>query len=635
MLQSCCSSRKPARPGSGQKRRRQSSAAASSQQRPGLRPALEIELPSSATATGHDDVLHLDPDESPIPIELMATMSLCEELPWSPQELAPPPPSPALPPPPTPTFALTRQMSTGDELTTMLASVTCSTVTSSMEFEPLELAHGSMEMVEDAEDADTSFGSMDQSELSGILPGGDDAVLSAVPGWQSISRSPPMAAPDSPFQPAAAEKCAGAEGWAVFRDGLETDAAPNGSQIVGLREADNLLVWNGKLRDGRPAGFSTLRLDNASAGRMPAAIELRAKGHSEPVAVERVRTVAAFTTSSFTGLKVERSAEDDGASGSCELRVAFRVGPYQATPKMAGGGNGSAQKLGCDRACCFVPSAEIGFTAAPFSSALGEDEWLIPHAFSETRERACSHTLPAPVRNALQGRKVQGIRLYPFYFVAVLEDGVRVLVEGSFRLQSGSDERIVAMTQQKRRWRQTDENQDLDKRRKERAAAAAAMAAGGKRPTLGELDANGLSLSGGLGGAGDVVYTCRCRHCGQPKQHSASTCPCPKEGAEKVVGLLPMLPRAEWTSSCKHCRQLKRQPASKCECNGAGRHPAPLLSAAAAAGVADSLAIEAAAAKAEVRADLDARDALEADGVVIGVGEEAVWDTLVPSEVTM
>ena len=38
--------------------------------------------------------LHLDPDEPPIPIELMATMSLCEELPWSPQELAPPPPSP-------------------------------------------------------------------------------------------------------------------------------------------------------------------------------------------------------------------------------------------------------------------------------------------------------------------------------------------------------------------------------------------------------------------------------------------------------------------------------------------------------------------------------------------------------------
>ena len=675
MLQSCCSSRKPARPGSATKRRRQSSAAADSQQRPGLRPALEIELPSAAaasTAVGHDEVeLQLDPAESPMPVELMATMSLYEELPWSPQEQSPPPPSPALPPPASPILALARQMSTEDELSAMLASVTCSTVTSSMEFEPLELAHGSMAVVGEDADTDTSIGSMDHSELSGILPGGDDAVLAAVPGWHSISRSPPMAAPDSLFQPvAAAGSVEKGVGWAVFQDGLETDATPNGSQIVGLREADHLLVWNSKLRDAKPPGLSTLRLDGVGAGRMPAAIELRTKGRQEPVAVERVQTVAAFTTTSFTGLKVERSAVDDGASGRCDLHVAFRVGPYEATPKAAGGGRGSAQKLGCDRACCFVPTADIGFTAAPFNSSLSEDEWLIPHAFSETRERACAHTLPASTRNALQGKKTaSGSRTYPFYFVAVLENDERVLIQGSFRLQSGSDERIAAMTQQKKRWRQTDENHTLNKRRKERAAAAAAAGAG-RGPTLAELDANGLPLSGGLGKEGCAVYMCRCKRCGQPKAQSASTCPCPKsDGALQQMmagGLLPIIPatkRPEWTSSCKHCGQMKRQPASKCACNGTGHHPSPLLSAAAAAGVADSLVIEAAAlaaAKAEVRADLDA---LEADGVVIGEGEhspasavdaaaslastlaevkqevidgsETVWDSLVPTEVAI
>ena len=565
---------------------------------------------------------------SPLPASLIATMSISEELPS-----CPPPPSPAVLPTPA-RMTLARQTSTEDEISKMLASVTTSK-TSSV---------GSVD-----DQHEVSMSSVDLVDLEGVLPGGDGELLAAVPqhaaGWETTERSPPMIAPDSPLEPdlggvaktiitspAAAASAGGATkgvDWKVFTETLETDGAiRNGSKIVGLKEANQLLVWNSKLRDMKPVGLSTVRIEGIGPGRMPAHLELCAKGQNEPVAVEQVRTVQAFSVSSFTGLKVERAATDDGTSASrCDLRVTLRIGPYGGyLTEGAETAKGSAQNLGCDRACCFLPTSEIGFTAAQYKSTLGDDEWLIPHAFSATPPRSCSHTFPSSVRTALQGKaaKVED-RQYPFYFVAVLEDRTRVLVEGSFRMQSGTDERMVAMTQQKRRWRKDEvkgsapgKRQSLAsldtnelKQKKQAASASQRAAATSKRatptskratptskratptptratPTSASLAAAGAGAgAGAVAGAGDVggiVYTCRCKRCGRPKKQKASSCPCPKtEGSplmqpqQRVIEESPMKGssshRPDYTSKCKHCSMVKKQPRSLCPCNGTGVYP--------------------------------------------------------------
>lgn len=491
-----------------------------------------------------------------------------------------------------------------DEMSAMLASVTTSKTSS-------------VGSVDDRNDI--SIASMDREELAGILPGADSELLAVVPrnvaGWETTERSPPMVAPESPLEaelaprtkivsspPAASVDGGATKGvdWEVFVDRLDTDGAiRNGSKIIGLKEANKLLVWNSKLRDMKPVGFSTVRIAGTGPGRMPVQLQLCAKGQKEPVAVEKVRTVRAFSVSSFTGLKVERAAIDDGTSASsCDLRVALRIGPYGGNLTPGGEvAKGSAQKLGCDRACCFHFTSEIGFTAAQFKSTLGDDEWLIPHSFSATSPRNCSHTLPSSVRSALQGKAAKlEARQYPFYFVAVLEDTTRVLVEGSFRMQSGSDERMAAMTQQKRRWRKEDvKGSALGKRQslasldanelKQKQQQAAARAAAVASPAAASPAAVNKSEAGG------VVYRCRCSRCGRPKKQAASSCPCSKTAPcspllskqQLLIEESPLVVlssrRPDYTTKCKHCSVPKKQPRSKCPCNGTGLHPQLMVAA--------------------------------------------------------
>jgi hypothetical protein len=491
--------------------------------------------------------------------------------------------------------------------------------------------------------------SVDLVDLEGVLPGGDGELLADVPKhaaeWETTERSPPMIAPDSPLEPdlagvaktiitspaAAASAVAGATkgvDWEVFTETLDTNGAiRNGSKIVGLKEANQLLVWNSKLRDMRPVGLSTVRIEGIGLGKMPVRLELCAKFQKEPVAVEQVRTVQAFSVSSFTGLKVEKAvAGDETSASSCDLRVTLRIGPYGGY--LTAGGDtakGSAQNLGCDRACCFLPTSEIGFTAAQHKSTLGDDEWLIPHAFSATPPRSCSHTFPSSFRASLQGKAAKlEARQYPFYFVAVLEDSTRVLVEGSFRMQSGTDERMAAMTQQKRRWRKDEvkgsapgkrqslASLDANELKKQAAAASQQAAATSKRATPTSKRATSTSkratpkpkratpkpkratptstspASAGASEVGDVVYTCRCKRCGRPKKQAASSCPCPKtEGSplmqpqQRVIEESPMkgssAVRPDYMSKCKHCLMLKKQPRSLCPCNGTGVFPHHLV----------------------------------------------------------
>lgn len=502
---------------------------------------------------------------SPLPASLMATMSISEELPS-----CPPPPSPAILPP-SARMTLSRQMSAEDEISRMLASVTTSKTSS-------------VSSVDDQHDI--SMSSVDLVDLEGVLPGADRELLAAVPkqaaGLETTKRSPPMVAPDSPLEPdlggvaktintspaGAAGTAAGATkdvDWEVFTETLDMNGAiRNGSKIVGLKEANQLLVWNSKLRDMRPAGLSTVRIEGVGLGRMPVRLELCAKGQTQPVAVEQVREVQAFSASSFTGLKVERAVADNGTSATtCDLRVTLRIGPYGGY--LTAGGDtakGSAQNLGCDRACCFLPTSEIGFTAAQHKSALGDDEWLIPHAFSERPPRSCSHTFPSSFRTAVQGKAAKlEARLYPFYFVAVLEDSTRVLVEGSFRMQSGTDERMAAMTQQKRRWRKED------------------VKGSGKRQSLASLDANELKQQKQAAAASQQAAATSKRATSTSKRAT----PTPKRATPKSKRATssPMngstSHRPDYTSKCKHCSMPKKQPRSLCPCNGTGVFPHHLV----------------------------------------------------------
>jgi hypothetical protein len=644
MLACCSSKQKGGAGGSARKRRRATSAASESVQRPGLRAALEpnraeqlvpaAATPSSAAASSDDVRLRLDA-ASPLPVELLATMSIAEELPS-----CPPPPSPALLPP-VPRFTLTKQMSTDDELSAMLASVTTSKTSSTEEAGDHDTSLSStFSSMDPNSSLNSTVSSIDHDELAGILPGGDDALLAAVPQqdrveWLASSeRSPPMAAPDSPFMgefgPLAKTIMASPAGgaprgveWEVFCDDLETNGAVrNGSKILELEEKNQLLVWNSKLRDTKPVGFSTLRIEGVGPGRMPVQLEMCAKGQQQPIAVEQVRTVADFSGTSYTGLKVERMASDNGATSCCNLRIALRIGPYEGT-KGGGGAKGTPQKLGCDRACCVLPTAEIGFTPAQgIKSTLGEDDWLIPHAYSATSDRLCEHTFTSSVRSALQGKAAKSVvRQYPFYFVAVLEDSTRILVQGGFRLQSGSDQRMAAMTEQKRNWRQDNEkvkvkakagvlNSAATRRRKglatrdsneqqQQPQAAAAAAA----PTAAAAPAAGGTTSPATP-AGASGYTSRCKHCGEPKKSNASKCPCPKPAAaaaaapsplqprhqfliEESPAKMPALrlgpsgspiggqrrPRPDYTTKCRYCGVPKKQAASKCPCKGTGLHP--------------------------------------------------------------
>ena len=457
-----------------------------------------------------------------------------------------------------------------------------------------------------------SVDDVDLVDLEGLLPGGDSELLREVQRetdrqTQGLETSLCLSVPDSPFDldrrgsagelgslaktivaspPAVTERQRGVEkgvAWEVFIDDVDTNGAVrNGSKILGLKEANQLLVWNSKLRDMRPVGLSTVRIEGVGAGRMPAVLELWAKGQQEPVAVEQVRTVRSFSVSSFTGLKVERAVTDveDTSACTCDLRVALRVGPYGGNLTAGGeAAKGSAQKLGCDRACCFLSTSEIGFTAAQHKSTLGEDEWLIPHAFSATSVRSCCHTLPSSVRSVLQGKAAKlEDRQYPFYFVAVLEDSTRVLVEGSFRMQSGSDERMVAMTQQKRRWRKDEIN----------------AVASGKRQSLASLDGNELKQNQekqreAQSAARDTESTFRCKRCGRSKKQRASSCPCSsgdKAAASPHIMTKQRTPlrseegkaegsarRPDYMFRCKHCSAPKKQPRSLCPCNGTGLYP--------------------------------------------------------------
>ena len=609
-----------------QKRRRALSNPSESSQRPGLRVATERDIERHIETVG--DSAGPSPRSVSLCPALVATMSLSEELPS-----CPPPPSPAEAARETERLMSTEgeretDAETEDEISRMLACVTASKATSSAcvllclfvclcvrlcarasrlcAIVPSHWCRArSLSVVGSVDDVDLA-------DLEGLLPGGDSELLREVhrePARQieGLETSLCLSVPDSPFDldrteparelgslaktivtssPAAAERQRGVEkgaAWEVFIDDVDTDGAVrNGSKILGLKEANQLLVWNSKLRDMRPVGLSTVRIEGVGAGRMPAVLELWAKGQPEPVAVEQVRTVRAFSVSSFTGLKVERALTDveDASASTCDLRVSLRVGPYGGNLTAGGeAAKGSAQKLGCDRACCFLSTSEIGFTAAQHKSTLGEDEWLIPHAFSATSVRSCCHTLPASVRSVLQGKAAKlEDRQYPFYFVAALEDRTRVLVQGSFRMQSGSDERMVAMTQQKRRWRKDEVN----------------AVASGKRQSLASLDGNELKQNQEQqretqSAVSDTERSFQCTRCGQPKKQRASSCPCSsgdKTAASPHVMAKQRTPlrstegkaegsarRPDYMFRCKHCSATKKQPRSLCPCNGTGLYP--------------------------------------------------------------